>query len=72
LATQHDLALVLWRQGRLAEAEAEIRQVLAISHATLGASHPHTLAAEQGLDRVPGSGLLARDANVYIRPIFTA
>jgi len=35
------LAVVLWRQGKLAEAETLYREALAVERSRLGREHPH-------------------------------
>ena len=44
LATRHEIARVLGDQGKLADAEAEFRQVLDGELRVLGPDHPSTLA----------------------------
>jgi tetratricopeptide (TPR) repeat protein len=49
LASRHNLASTLNKQGKYAEAEAEYRAVLKLWEKVLGAEHPNTLSSRNGL-----------------------
>jgi tetratricopeptide (TPR) repeat protein len=51
-ASQHELARVLERQGKYAEAEGLLRQVLATNEQALGVAHPHYAASLSVLAQV--------------------
>jgi serine/threonine protein kinase len=49
---QRDLAMALWGQGKLAEAEAEFLEVLAIERKVAGNQHPELAATLMGLSQI--------------------
>jgi hypothetical protein len=52
LTTRTNLASVMAAQGKTAEAETELRQVLAAQQRELGADHPSTITTRQMLSIV--------------------
>jgi hypothetical protein len=52
LTNANNLAILLARQGNLAEAEEVLQAALGVHHRVLGSSHTHTLLTAKNLDRV--------------------
>jgi tetratricopeptide (TPR) repeat protein len=72
LASRNDLALVLHDLGRLAEAEAEDRAVLAARQRVLGTHHPDTLASRSNLALVLHDLGRLEQAEAEIRAVLAA
>ena len=54
LITRQGIATVLFAQGKLAEAEAEFRQLSAVQRRVLGTDHPDTLTTMAALHSLNG------------------